>query len=94
MLTRSHHLDYPALGEVRSARWERVLRALPVLVGFILFGVALEVLRVELRAISWSELTAAVVGTPRSQLALAIPLTCLSYVVLTGYDQIAFAYIG
>jgi phosphatidylglycerol lysyltransferase len=71
-----------------------VLRALPVLAGFILFGVALEVLRVELRSTGWSELTAAVVGTPRSRLALAIPLTCLSYVVLTGYDQIAFAYIG
>ncbi len=94
MLTQSEPLDYPALGEVRSARSERVLRALPMLAGFVLFCVALEVLRFELRAISWSELSAAVVGIPRGQLALAILLTCLSYVVLTGYDQVAFAYIG
>jgi phosphatidylglycerol lysyltransferase len=75
-------------------RSEQARRALPVLAGLILFGVALEVLRVELRTVSWSELTTAVVGIPSSQLALAIALTCLSYAVLTGYDQVAFAYIG
>jgi phosphatidylglycerol lysyltransferase len=68
--------------------------ALPALAGLVIFMVALEVLRVELRAVSWSELTAAVVGVPRRQLALAIALTVLSYAVLTGYDQLAFAYIG
>ena len=94
VLTRSHHLDYPALGEVRPALSERVRQALPVLAGLVLFVVALEVLRVELRAVSWSELTAAVVGMPRGQLALAIALTVLNYAVLTGYDQLAFAYIG
>ena len=31
---------------------------------------------------------------PRGQLALAIALTVLSYAVLTGYDQLGFAYIG
>ena len=39
-------------------------------------------------------MTAAVVGVPRGQLALAIALTVLNYAVLTGYDQLAFAYIG
>ena len=94
MLTRSHYLDYPTLGEVRPVLSERVRHALPVLAGLVLFGVALEVLRVELRAVSWSELTGAVVGVPRGQLALAIALTVLNYAVLTGYDQLAFAYIG
>jgi phosphatidylglycerol lysyltransferase len=94
VLTRSHHLDYPTLGEVRPTLSERVRQALPVVAGLVLFVVALEVLRVELRAVSWSELTAAVVGVPRGQLALAIGLTVLNYAVLTGYDQLAFAYIG
>jgi phosphatidylglycerol lysyltransferase len=73
---------------------ERVRHALPALVGLVLFVVALEVLRVELRAVSWPELTAAIVGVPRGRLALAIALTVLNYAVLTGYDQLAFAYIG
>ena len=94
MTTRSDYLDYPSLGGVTPALPARVRRALPVLAGLVLFVVALEVLRVELRAVSWSELTAAVVGVPRAQLALAIALTALSYVVLTGYDQLGFAYIG
>ena len=85
MSTRSHHLDYPALGEIRPALSDRVRQALPVLAGFVLFVVALEVLRVELREVSWSELSAAVVGVPRRRLVLAIALTALNYALLTGY---------
>jgi phosphatidylglycerol lysyltransferase len=79
---------------MRPGLSERVRHALPVLAGLVLFGVALEVLRVELRTVSWPELTAAVVGTPRRRLALAIALTVSNYAALTGYDQLAFAYIG
>ena len=94
MLTRSHQLDYRAVGDVRPVLSGRLRHALPVLAGLVLFVAALEVLRVELRAFSWSELTAAVVGMPRGRLALAIALTALNYAVLTGYDQLAFVYIG
>ena len=73
---------------------ERTRRALPVLAGLVLLTVALEVLRVELRTLTWPELSAAVAGIPRGQIALAIALTGLNYAVLTGYDQLAFAYIG
>jgi phosphatidylglycerol lysyltransferase len=52
------------------------------------------VLRLELRTVSWPELTAAVLAVPRAQIALAIVLTVLNYIVLTAYDLIAFAYIG
>jgi phosphatidylglycerol lysyltransferase len=94
VLARSDQLDYPALGGLTPALPDRVRRALPVVAGLVLFGVALEVLRVELRAVSWPELTAAVAGVPRGRLALAIALTVLNYGVLTGYDQLAFAYIA
>jgi phosphatidylglycerol lysyltransferase len=72
----------------------RARRVLPALVGLVLLPVALEVLRVELRTVTWPELTAAVAGIPRRQLVLAIALTVLNYLVLTGYDQLAFVYIG
>jgi phosphatidylglycerol lysyltransferase len=79
---------------MRPALADRARQVLPVLAGLVLFAVALEVLRVELREVSWSELSAAIVGVPRVRLALAIALTALNYAVLTGYDQLAFAYIG
>ena len=47
---------------------ERLRQALPVAIGLVLFLVALEVLRVELRAVSWHDLTADVIRTPPSRL--------------------------
>jgi phosphatidylglycerol lysyltransferase len=73
---------------------ERLRRVIPVAIGFFLFLVALEVLRVELRTVTWHELTADVLRTPLSQLGLALVLTILNYIALTGYDFLAFAYIG
>jgi len=63
---------------------ERVRQAIPVAVGLVLFIVALEVLRVELRAVSWRELTADIFRTPPARLGLAVVLTTLNYVALTG----------
>lgn len=73
---------------------ERLRHAIPVVIGLILFLVALEVLRVELHAVSWHDLTADVIHTPPSQLGFALVLTVLNYAALTGYDLLAFAYIG
>ncbi len=73
---------------------ERLRQAIPVVIGLVLFLVALEVLRVELHTVSWRELTADVARTPRSQLGFALILTAINYAALTGYDLLAFAYIG
>lgn len=73
---------------------ERLRQAIPVAIGLVLFVAALEVLRVELRAVTWHELTADVLRTPPSQLGLALVLTAINYAALTGYDLLAFAYIG
>ena len=73
---------------------ERLRQAIPVVIGLVLFLVALEVLRVELKAVSWHDLTADVVRTPPSQLAFVFFLTLLNYATLAGYDLLAFAYIG
>jgi phosphatidylglycerol lysyltransferase len=71
----------------------RFRHALPFVVGLALFMAALEVLRIELRTVSWHEITGDVLRTPVSQLAAAIVLTILNYAALTGYDLLAFAYI-
>jgi phosphatidylglycerol lysyltransferase len=71
----------------------RLRHALPFVVGLALFMAALEVLRVELRAVSWHEITADVLRTPVLPLTAAVLLTILNYATLTGYDLLAFAYI-
>ena len=73
---------------------ERLRRALPALIGLILFLVALNVLSHELRAVTWRELSTDVWRTPARRLGLALLLTTANYVVLTAYDFLAFAYIG
>jgi phosphatidylglycerol lysyltransferase len=77
-----------------SRRVRRWIEVLPAVIGLVLFLAALEVLRIELRTVSWVELMADVTQVARPELALAIALTVLNYVVLTGYDLLAFVYIG
>ena len=73
---------------------ERLRAAIPALIGLVLFLAALEVLRVELRAVTWPGLIADVSNIPGWRLALAVALTAVNYGVLTGYDFLAFAYLG
>ena len=63
-------------------------------VGAAVFVVVLAALRVELRSTSPAELAAAIVRVPHGRLAMAAVLTAVNYVVLTGYDFLAFIYIG
>lgn len=73
---------------------EKLRRALPATLGLILFAAALLVLRKELHAVTWHELTSDVFATPTTQLLAALLLTALNYAALTGYDLLAFAYVG
>jgi phosphatidylglycerol lysyltransferase len=73
---------------------DRLRRAAPFVVALVLFIAALEVLRVELRTVTWRSLSADIWQTPASQLAVAVALTALNYLALTGYDLLAFAYVG
>ena len=72
----------------------RLLQALPALASLIAFGVALEVLRFEVRNVGWHDLTSALSRTPPARLVAALALTTANYVVLTGYDLLAFRYLG
>src|SRR6476646_6613279 len=73
---------------------DRLKRALPALIGLLLFAAALAILRQELHAVTWHDLTAEVLRTPPARLGLALLLTVLNYTVLIGYDFLAIAYIG
>ena len=70
------------------------LRRLAPLAGAALFFAALAVLHRELRDVHYAELSAAVARLPSGRVLLALLLTALNYLVLTGYDQLAVAYAG
>jgi phosphatidylglycerol lysyltransferase len=73
---------------------DRLKRGLPAAIGLALFLLALGVLRRELHAVTWHELARDILATPPRSLALALLLTALNYAILTGYDFLAFAYVG
>lgn len=63
---------------------DRLRRALPAILGLVLFALALEALHVELRTVSWRDLTLDIRHTPLLHLLLAAVLTVLNYAVLTS----------
>jgi len=73
---------------------QRFYRALPALLGLGLFIIALEVLRRQLKTLSWPTLLADVLNTPADRLLAAVGFVVLNYLILTGYDFIALASIG
>ncbi len=78
----------------RRALKEDVQAWLGPLLGLLLFGFALLVLRSELRSVSYPELAASLSALSLPHVLIALLLTALNYAVLTGYDQLAFAYVG
>jgi phosphatidylglycerol lysyltransferase len=69
--------------------WHR----LSPVVGLGLIAVAVLVLGEELRKMPPRELAATMRQVPGGALALAAALTFVNYLILTGYDQLAFVYI-
>jgi len=72
----------------------RLRQAIAAVIGLALFVGALEVLRHELSATSWSAIKASVAATSSVRILAAVGLTAVNYAVLTAYDFLAFASIG
>ena len=71
----------------------RAQRALSSVIGLALFLAALVVLWHQLSGVTWRALLADVAATPPKALLLALLLTSLSYITLSGYDFVAMSYI-
>jgi len=74
-------------------RLKRLAPFLKPLLVLALFAVALRVLHDTLAEYRYREVLAYVNTLPRHQLLLAVVFTLLSYLVMTGYDTLAFRYI-
>lgn len=71
----------------------RAQRALSSVIGLALFLAALVALWHQLSGVTWRALLADVAATPPKALLLALLLTSLSYITLSGYDFVAMSYI-
>ncbi|NEQ25102.1 MAG: hypothetical protein F6K28_39670 [Microcoleus sp. SIO2G3] len=63
------------------------------LFGLLLLGLALWAIRNELREYNVRDVLNSFTALPKHRLALAIALTSLGYLAMTGYDTLAFRYI-
>jgi phosphatidylglycerol lysyltransferase len=77
-----------------SARMGTPRLRLATLVGAVLFLAALYILHQELRELTLADLADSLQRLPHADVALALVLTAINYAVLTGYDQLAFVYLG
>jgi phosphatidylglycerol lysyltransferase len=71
-----------------------IVQNLAPLIGVLLFAVALWVLHHELRAYHYHDVLQQVATLPLSHVLLALILTLLNYLALTGYDVLAVCHIG
>jgi phosphatidylglycerol lysyltransferase len=71
-------------------RWRR----LTPLLGLALLLTAVYALQDQLRRYTLAELWRAITALPPAIVGAAILLTALNYAILTGYDQLAFQYLG
>jgi len=72
----------------------QLLRRGRPLLGLALFVVALVVLHRQLKAHSLDEIRESLASIPYSAVALALGLTVVSYLTLTGFDALALRHIG
>ena len=82
--------------DARSERGlqERLLPFAAPLLGAAVFALAVLVLRRELADFHLTDIEAHLGSIPRGSLLLAALLTVASYALLTGYDVLAFRWIG
>ncbi|MGL5803894.1 MAG: lysylphosphatidylglycerol synthase domain-containing protein [Xenococcaceae cyanobacterium] len=66
---------------------------IPILISVILFGLSLWAIAQELHKYTPGEIWASLSAIPANYLLLAVGLTCLNYLVLTGYDTLAVRYV-
>jgi len=72
----------------------KLLKYLGPLMALCLLILALWALDRELGAVRFHQITASVRGLSHFKLAMALVLTAANYIVLTGYDALAFRFLG
>lgn len=72
----------------------RIFKNIGPYVGLVIFLIAIGVLHRSLASYRYHDLLAALRALPAGSIIAAFGLTLLNYAVLTGYDALAFRYVG
>ena len=72
---------------------KKIIRSIGPLLGLLLFGVALFILHKEVKQYSYHDVIRSLGELPALHVYIALGLTFLNYVVMTGYDSLALRYI-
>ncbi len=72
---------------------KKVVHTVGPLLGLLLFAIALFVLHKELKAFSYHDVVRSLEALPSVHLYIALILTILNYLEMTGYDSLALRYI-
>lgn len=72
----------------------KALRSLGLVLPVVLLAAGAWAIDRELRGIRWHEVEAAVAALPVAAIALAVGLTALDFLVLSGYDALGLRYAG
>ncbi len=72
---------------------ERLLSGIGPILGILLFGAAIAILRHELHEYHYRDVVAHLHALPPNRILLALALTVLSYLALTGYDTLAVRFL-
>ncbi|MGH2746212.1 MAG: hypothetical protein ACRDN8_27715, partial [Thermoleophilaceae bacterium] len=73
---------------------ERFATALGPFLGLALFALAVWILHRELSEYHYDDVVGHLAAIPHRDVALAIALTVLGYLLLTGYDTLALRWVG
>lgn len=72
---------------------KNLIRLLPSLLSLLIFGIAIYAISHELQQYKMQEVWHSLISIPAQFLLLAVGLTCLNYIIMTGYDAVALRYI-
>ncbi|BAZ45622.1 hypothetical protein NIES4102_26480 [Chondrocystis sp. NIES-4102] len=89
--------DYLAtqfLSTAVTSVYQRLSRILPILFSIFLFGLSLWAIASQLHKYNLQDVIVSITNIPRRDIFLAIALTGLNYLLLTGYDTLAIRYLN
>ena len=73
---------------------KKIVKILIAPIGIVIFVVAIMLLSHEIKNCSYQEILSALKSIPSIKIIIALALTLLYYLILGGYDVIAFKYIN
>lgn len=87
------YLGTQFLSTAVSSFYQRLTRIAPIFLSILLFGLSIWAIASELHKYRWQDIVSSLTAIPNQSILLAIAVTGLNYLLLTGYDTLAVHYL-